>query len=104
MRVIRLGGRVALAVVALAVLAVICLQFARVGARNLAVWRDLSSERAEVADLRERERRQELTIRRLSDRRGAIPEIHEKLQLVGPHEELIFVRHAASGQSEESAR
>jgi cell division protein FtsB len=102
--VIRLAGRLGLTVVALAVLAVVCLQFARVAARNYAVWKDLSAERAQIADLRERERRQELTIRRLSDPHGAIPEIHEKLQLVGPHEELIFVRRAAAASAEESTR
>ncbi|MFZ1124221.1 MAG: hypothetical protein WAN59_03660 [Candidatus Baltobacteraceae bacterium] len=104
MRVIRLAGRLALLAVALAVLAVVGLQFSRVVARDVAVARDLSAERAEVAALRERELRQELTIRRLSDPRGAIPEIHEKLQLVGPREELIFVRRAAGSQAEENGR
>jgi hypothetical protein len=103
-RVIRLAGRLGLTVVALAVMSVVVLQFARVVARNYAVWSDLSAGRAEVANLHERERRQVLTVRRLSDPRGAIPEIHERLQLVGPHEELIFVRRAAAGQVEEGAR
>ena len=44
-----------------------------------------------LASLRAKERRQLRTIARLSDPRGAIPEIHDKLRLVGPHEELIFL-------------
>lgn len=102
MRVLRLAGRLALTAVALAVLSLVGLQFARVVARNVAVSRDLSDARTQVAALHERERRQDLTIGRLSDPRGAIPEIHQKLQLVGPHEVLIFVRHGAGAPAGES--
>ena len=104
MRVIRLAGRLALTGVALAVLAVVLIQFARVGARNWSVSRELAAERAEVAALQERERRQELTVRRLSDPRGAIPEIHQMLGLVGPREDLIFVRRVPAARDEESGR
>jgi cell division protein FtsB len=92
-----LAGRVALTAVALAVLSLVLLQFGRVAARDWAVSRELAAERAEVLALRARERRQQETIHRLSNPRGAIPEIHEKLELVGPHEELIFLRRTPAG-------
>jgi cell division protein FtsB len=88
---IRIAGRLTLAAVGLAFVALVGLQFANIVARNVAVAHEVSVSRAELASLRAKERRQLRTIARLSDPRGAIPEIHDKLRLVGPHEELIFL-------------
>jgi cell division protein FtsB len=88
---IRFAGRLTLAAVGLAFVALVGLQFANIVARNVAVAHEVSVSRAELAALRAKERRQLRTIARLNDPRGAIPEIHDKLRLVGPHEELIFI-------------
>lgn len=94
-RIVRLAGRLALAFVVVAVLGVIAMQLEGIVAKNIAVANELSSARTEVVHLRAREARQRATIARLATARGAVPEIHEKLRLVGPHEEIIFLRGAA---------
>jgi hypothetical protein len=33
-----------------------------------------------------------IDIKRLSDARGAVPEIHDRLHLVGDHEAIIYVK------------
>ena len=53
---------------------------------------EVGESRTEIAELEARERRQQQTLRRLSTPEGAVPEIHAKLRLVGPHEEIIYVR------------
>jgi hypothetical protein len=88
----RLAGRIGLLGVFACVAAVVAMQFTGIVAKNVAVAREVASSRAELRALRERERRQLQAIRRLSDPQGAIPEIHEKLRLVGAHEEIIYVR------------
>jgi len=90
-KAIRLAGRIVLAAVGLTFLALVGLQFANIVARNVAVAREVSASRAELTALREKKQRQLRTIARLSDPRGAVPEIHDRLRLVGPHEELIYV-------------
>ena len=91
-RIVRLAGRIALALVVTAVLGVIAMQFEGIVAKNVAIAHELSSARADVAALHARETRQHATIVRLGTARGAVPEIHEKLRLVGPHEEIIYLR------------
>jgi hypothetical protein len=90
--VVRLAGRCALALVVVAVLGVIAMQFEGIVAKNIAVANELSAVRADVTALHARETRQRATIARLGTARGAIPEIHQKLRLVGPHEEIIYLR------------
>ena len=92
LRMLRLGGRLALALVVIAVIGVVGMQFEGIIAKNVAIARELSASRSEVGALTARKERQLRTIRRLSDARGAVPEIHDKLRLVGPHEEIIYVR------------
>ena len=92
--VVRLAGRLALALVVVAVLGVIAMQFEGIVAKNIAVAHELSTIRADVVALHAREKQQRATIARLGTARGAVPEIHEKLRLVGPHEEIIFLRGA----------
>ena len=81
---IRLAGRAVLAAVALSFVALIGLQCANIVARNVAVAREVAASRAELEALREKKREQLRTIARLGDPRGAIPEIHDRLHLVGP--------------------
>jgi hypothetical protein len=82
-----------LAVVA-GVLALVGVQFAGIVAKNVAMARDVAAADADIADLRKRKIAQMQTLRRLATPEGAVPEIHAKLRLVGPHEEIIFVRGA----------
>lgn len=77
------------------VLATVAMQLEGVIAKNVAIRRELSAARADVAALRERRERQLSTISRLSDPAGAIPEIHDKLHLIGARENLYYVRGAA---------
>jgi hypothetical protein len=91
-RLLLVAGRVALTLAGAVALAFIGFQYARIVAKNVAIARDLAQTRADIAALETRERAQLRTIARLDTPAGAVPEIHEKLQYVGPHEELIYVR------------
>lgn len=93
-RYLRLASRLGFALALAIVLGLVGMQFEGIVAKNVAVANELSASRADIAALREREARQVRTIRRLSTAAGAVPEIHERLQLVGPNEEIIFVRGA----------
>ncbi|GAC1423029.1 MAG: hypothetical protein NVSMB5_16720 [Candidatus Velthaea sp.] len=52
---------------------------------------------ADVHMLQVKRIEQERTIRRLSDPRGAIPEIHDKLHLVGDREAIIYLKKRGDG-------
>jgi len=95
-RFVRVAFRFACLGVSLAVVAVIAIQFEGILARNVALSHELSTAHAQIQTLQARRRRQRLDIKRLSDPRGAIPEIHDRLKVVGPHEELIFVKGEAT--------
>ena len=92
--VLRLAGRIALVAVVACVLALVSIQFEGILAKNVAMAHEVDRSRADIAALEKREREQEITLRRLSTPEGAVPEIHEKLRLVGPHEEIVIVRGA----------
>ncbi len=94
--VLRLAGRIALVAVVACVLALVSIQFEGIVAKNVAMAREVDRSRADIVALEKRERAQQVTLRRLSTPVGAVPEIHEKLRMVGPHEE-IFVVHGLSG-------
>ena len=89
---LRVGSRIAIALGAMAMLVLVAMQVEVVVAKNVAIVRDLRDTQDDIAALRRREREQEHALFRLRDARGAIPEIHDKLRLVGPHEELFSVR------------
>lgn len=97
-RLPRSAGRLFAAAAAFAVLAFAAPQFERIVARNLQVSAQLRAARADVASLEAKARGQQRTIARLLDPNGSIPEIHDRLRLVGPKEELIYLqpRHPAS--------
>ncbi len=92
--VLRLAGRIALVAVIACVLALVSIQFEGILAKNVAMAHEVDRSRADIAALEKREREQAITLRRLSTPEGAVPEIHEKLRLVGPHEEIVIVRGA----------
>ena len=89
--VLRLAGRIVAAGIAVLVVGLVGVQFARAIGENVVAARELSSIRADIAALQKRRDEQQLELRRLRDPQGAIPEIHDRLRLVRPNEALIFV-------------
>ncbi|BDE06951.1 hypothetical protein WPS_22270 [Vulcanimicrobium alpinum] len=89
---IRAAGRICVVGVALVVISLIGVQYARIIGRNLALAGELRSTDAEIAALRAKQAQQEREIRRLSDPHGAIPEIHDRLHLVGDKEAIIYLK------------
>jgi cell division protein FtsB len=89
--IVRLAGRIVTVGIALLVVGLVAVQFARAIGENVATAHELSSIRADIATLQKRRDEQEQELRRLRDPQGAIPEIHDRLRLVRPNEALIFV-------------
>ena len=92
MKALRWLGRVASIGVGLAVAGLVAVQFESIVARNVALARQVAASRADVEALRLRRERDLRDVGRLSTARGAVPEIHDRLHLVGRGEELIFVQ------------
>ena len=86
-------GRLGVACVALVAFSVIGVQYARLIGRNIALAHDLRDVDRDVAALKVKRVQQQRDIVRLSDPRGAIPEIHDRLHLVGDHEAIIYLKH-----------
>ncbi len=89
--------RIAGLAVAATVVVVVGMQYARIIQRNLDMAGALASEQRDVAALRARRTEQDREIRRLSDPVGAIPEIHDRLHLVGDHEAIIYLKRHDGG-------
>ncbi len=94
-RAARIGTRAALFITVACCMSLIGVQITRVLAKNVTLSRELAASRSQIDALRERERVERATIGRLSEPRGAIPEIHDKLHLVSRGEEIIYVRGLA---------
>jgi cell division protein FtsB len=90
---VRVMGRVGVVGVALIVLSLIGVQYAHVIGRNVALARQLRGVEHDIVTLKARREQQRREIRRLSDPRGAIPEIHDRLHLVGDNEAIIYLKH-----------
>jgi len=90
----RLLTRIGTFLICVTVIALVIVQYAHVVGRNVAMIRSLHGVQNDVKTLQERKRWQKREINRLSDPAGAIPEIHERLHLVGPHETIIYLRGA----------
>ena len=90
---IRALGRVGVASVVGVFVAVVGVQYARVIGRNVALAHELRAVDGDVAALKTKRARQMREIRRLSDPHGAIPEIHDRLHLVGDKEAIIYLKH-----------
>jgi len=89
---LRLLGRLGVVCVALVAFSVIGVQYARLIGRNIALAHELHDVEHDIAQLKVKRVQQERDIRRLSDPRGAIPEIHDRLHLVGEHEAIIYLK------------
>jgi cell division protein FtsB len=85
-------SRLVVAALALAVVALIGLQYERIIERNLALARTLGAARADVGRLKMKRAEQRAELRRLSDPSGAIPEIHDRLHLTSSHEAIIYLK------------
>lgn len=92
--VLRLIGRIGAVGIAGVFLTLVSLQFARIAGANMALAHTLHEVEVDVNALERKRLSQTQTIRRLSDPRGAIPEIHERLHLVGDHEAIIYLKRA----------
>jgi hypothetical protein len=80
-------------------------QYARIIERNLAYVQQVHDVERDVAALQVKRDEQLRRIVRLSDPQGAIPEIHDRLHLVGDHEAIIYLkRHDDLGADGDSAQ
>jgi hypothetical protein len=89
---VRFLGRAGVVCVALVAFSLIGVQYARLIGRNIALAHELRDVERDVASLKVKRVQQERDIRRLSDPRGAIPEIHDRLHLVGEREAIIYLK------------
>jgi cell division protein FtsB len=92
-----LVGRISAAALALLVVTLVSIQFARAIGENLGTARELSAIRSDITALERRRADQQREMQRLRDPQGAIPEIHDRLRLVRPNEALIFVSPQPEG-------
>lgn len=95
---LRFAGRLGAAALGLLVFSLIAVQFARAVDQNVALANELSSTQHDITALQHRREHQLRELRRLEDPEGSVPEIHERLRLVGPHETMIFVSPAPPAQ------
>jgi hypothetical protein len=85
-------GRVGIVAVALVVISLIGVQYARVIGRNMALASELHAVQNDVVSLRAHRAEQKRELSRLSDPHGAVPEIHDRLHLVGDDEAIIYLK------------
>ena len=78
----------------------IAVQYARIVERNVAYVQQIHDVQRDVSALEQKRERQLQQIRRLSDPQGAIPEIHDRLHMVGPHEAIIYLKRHDAGTSD----
>jgi len=95
---LRFFGRIGVVCVALVALSPIGVQYARVIGRNMALAHELRDVERDMAALKTKRAQQERDIRRLSDAHGAIPEIHDRLHLVGDREAIIYLKRGQPAQ------
>jgi hypothetical protein len=74
----------------------IAVQYVRIIERNVAYVHRVHSVESDVSELEQKRDKQLRTIQRLTDPQGAVPEIHDRLHMVGDHEAIIYLkRHDA---------
>ncbi len=78
----------------------IAVQYARIVERNVDYIQQVHAVQNDVATLEARRDEQLRQIKRLSDPQGAIPEIHDRLHMVGEHEAIIYLKRHDSGPSD----
>jgi hypothetical protein len=72
-------------------------QYARIIERNVAYVQDVHQVESDVTALQAKRAEQLRQIARLQDPAGAIPEIHDRLHLVGDHEAIIYLKRHDAG-------
>ena len=99
----RLLGRIGVVSVAVVALSLIGVQYARVIGHNLALAHELRDVEHDVVALKAKRAQQQRDISRLSDPHGAVPEIHDRLHLVGDHEAIIYLKRATPAPEQRRA-
>jgi hypothetical protein len=94
---LRLLGRGVVVAIVGAFITVVGLQYARIIGRNVDMADRLTAAQNDIRTLQVKRAEQDRQIRRLSDPAGAIPEIHDKLHLVGDHEAIIYLKKHGGG-------
>jgi hypothetical protein len=89
---LRMLSRIAVIGIVGAFIVVVGLQYARIIGKNAGMADQLAAAQNDVRALQAKRAEQDQRIRRLSDPAGAIPEIHDKLHLVGDHEAIIYLK------------
>ena len=89
---LRLGARFGAILVGGVFALMIVAQYAHIVHRNVSYAMQLRDVRNDIATLERKRIAQQREIARLSDPEGAIPEIHDRLHLVGDHEAIIYVK------------
>ena len=74
-------------------------QYARIIERNVSYVQQVRDVEGDVAALQTKRDAQLRQIKRLSDPSGAIPDIHDRLHLVGDHEAIIYLKRHDAGPS-----
>ncbi len=87
-----LAGKLTAVVAGVSIATLITVQFAHLVAQNIALYRQVRAVQADVIALHAKESAESRTIERLRDDAGAIPEIHDRLHVVGPHEAIIYLK------------
>ena len=72
-------------------------QYARIIERNVAYVQEVHQVESDITGLEAKRAEQMRLIQRLQDPAGAIPEIHDRLRLVGDHEAIIYLKRRDNG-------
>jgi hypothetical protein len=78
----------------------VVVQYTRIIERNVTYVQQVHDVQRDIGALEQKRDRQLRQIRRLSDPQGAIPEIHDRLHLVGDHEAIIYLKRHDVGTSD----
>jgi hypothetical protein len=89
---VRLLARLGCTAIAGTFVILIGVQYARIVQRNVDYAEQVRDVQRDVAALQVKREEQLRRIARLSDPHGAIPEIHDRLHLVGDHEAIIYLK------------
>jgi hypothetical protein len=95
--VLRSLTRVGVVAIAGTFAVLIGVQYARIIERNVAYVQDVHQVESDVTALKAKRAEQLRQIARLQDPAGAIPEIHDRLHLVGDHEAIIYLKRHDAG-------
>jgi hypothetical protein len=94
---LRLARRITIVAIVGACVGGVGMQYAHMVAKNVALAQHLAAVQADVQLLEAKRADADREIRRLSDPAGAVPEIHDKLHLVGDHEAIIYLKRHGDG-------